>query len=355
MIERSEPRVSRAHPQRRPRPARLTGTSVLEPLESRRLFVQVMYTWGGDANLDGKVNADDYAYIDFGTVPPNTNVAGTARNDVIEVGMDGPNVRVTVNGVSTSRGTIPKLYIDARRGDDVILVAPDVTIPMTIYGGAGNDSIACGSGADKVFAGDGDDTVNSGGGRDTIYADAGNDSIRGGGSSDLLDGGADNDMVRGDAGNDNLAGGDGFDRLRGSAGDDTLVGGASKDFVGGEAGNDLLRGEGGGDILSGGDGDDQLFGGAGNDFASGNAGNDLVSGDNGVDLVHGGAGNDGFSSYDSDAEVKDLGEEDLEPGSVGGATITIGANTKFIYMYTGDKNLNGVIDFEELEIVDPPK
>src|SRR5205814_9002626 len=33
----------------------------------------VMYTYGGDANLDGKINVDDYGHIDSSVVLPNVS------------------------------------------------------------------------------------------------------------------------------------------------------------------------------------------------------------------------------------------------------------------------------------------
>jgi serralysin len=76
-----------------------------------------------------------------------------------------------------------------------------------------------------VYAGDGDDVViNRTGIPSMIDGGAGNDRLTGGSGADFIGGGAGNDRIRGGAGDDDLLGGDGDDRLRGQAGDDRLTG-----------------------------------------------------------------------------------------------------------------------------------
>jgi Ca2+-binding RTX toxin-like protein len=93
------------------------------------------------------------------------------------------------------------------------------------------------------MAGDGDDTVllaqengqtvNINNGSTPIFipvtlmGGAGNDSLVGGIGSDYLSGGAGDDFLAGSIGNDTLDGGDGTDTLRGDQGDDVLLNGES--------------------------------------------------------------------------------------------------------------------------------
>ncbi|WP_310739930.1 calcium-binding protein [Inhella proteolytica] len=73
---------------------------------------------------------------------------------------------------------------------------------------------------------------------------------------------------------------------------DELIGTAAADTIDGLGGNDTIRGMDGADSLLGGLGNDELDGGSGNDSLFGGDGNDLLSGLTGSDLLEGQAGND---------------------------------------------------------------
>ncbi len=218
-----------------------------------------------------------------------------------------------------------------------------VSVPTTVNGAAGNDTITTGGGADSINGGIGDDLIGSGLGGDTVVGGNGNDTffasgdrdltltdaafvgldtdtlssielailsggnsantlsatgftgkalLDGAGGNDTLIGGPNNDTLLGGDGNDVLKGRDGNDSLEGGAGDDTLNGGAGNDTLNGGAGNDALSGYTGNDFIYGGDGNDTLIGGAGNDVLQGNAGDDLMRGDAGADSISGSAGTD---------------------------------------------------------------
>jgi hypothetical protein len=68
-------------------------------------------------------------------------------------------------------------------GDSVTAQLGQTTTPLWIFGGAGNDTIATGSGNDKLFGGGGDDTLLSGLGNDELHGEAGHDLLLGGGDS----------------------------------------------------------------------------------------------------------------------------------------------------------------------------
>lgn len=91
-------------------------------------------------------------------------------------------------------------------GNDYVK-AGNVTNPMVVHGGAGNDVIQLGKGNDRAFG------------------DAGND------------------VIRGNAGNDVLYGGDGNDQLFGGAGNDWLYGQAGADLLNTVDGNAKLSGD----------------------------------------------------------------------------------------------------------------
>ncbi len=156
---------------------------------------------------------------------------------------------------------ISKVRVNARDGNDKVFVdAVGVDLPITAFGGNGDDLMQGGGVNDILHGGDGNDTLEGRAGPDSLF---------------------------GGIGNDLLFGGDGVDTLEGFFGNDQLFGGDSNDTLKGGAGNDLLDGGNGNDNLNGGSGFDQLFGRAGNDRLDG--GYDGIA-----DRLEGGTGADTF-------------------------------------------------------------
>ena len=60
------------------RPATATSTDIWAGQTITGTDTLVMYTYGGDANLDGKINVDDYGKIDFAVA---LGIAGWANGD----------------------------------------------------------------------------------------------------------------------------------------------------------------------------------------------------------------------------------------------------------------------------------
>jgi RTX calcium-binding nonapeptide repeat (4 copies) len=95
--------------------------------------------------------------------------------------------------------------VNAGGGDDRVGVAKDVTVPVTMRGGAGNDFLLGGAAADKLIGGNGNDRLVGWRGADLLYGGPGDDTLLGGPGDDLLSGGP---------GIDRLGGGPGRDELR---------------------------------------------------------------------------------------------------------------------------------------------
>jgi len=57
---------------------------------------------------------------------------------------------------------------------------------VTVFAGAGNDSVGTGAGNDYLYGGTGSDTLNAGAGADTLKGGAGNDVMQGGSGSDFF-------------------------------------------------------------------------------------------------------------------------------------------------------------------------
>jgi Ca2+-binding RTX toxin-like protein len=95
--------------------------------------------------------------------------------------------------------------VNSGGGEDEVSVAKPISIPVTMRGGQGDDTLIGGSGPDKLIGGLGDDTLVGGNGDDLLY---------GGGGADRLIGGAGADVLIGGPGDDTLIGGPGNDELR---------------------------------------------------------------------------------------------------------------------------------------------
>jgi hypothetical protein len=100
------------------------------------------------------------------------------------------------------REDIARIAVDARRGDDLVRIdesngAVNDGIPTTIDGGAGNDSLAGGSGAETLRGGDGNDSIDGNKGADVAFMGAGDDTF-------VWDPGDGSDVVEGDDGADTM-------------------------------------------------------------------------------------------------------------------------------------------------------
>jgi Ca2+-binding RTX toxin-like protein len=195
----------------------------------------------------------------------------------------------------------------------------------TVDGGWGNDNLVGGDSDDKLYGADGDDTLDAGAGNDQLYggagqdsvsAGAGNDKANGDDGNDVVDQGSGNDESDGGRGGDRITGGDGADKLWGGDDADELDGGEGADQLGGGNGNDVVRGGTGDDKPSGDNGDDTVDGGEHNDTVSGGNGNDQLDGANGNDTVSGGSGDDVLSGSAGDDKVwPDDGNDSADGGS----------------------------------------
>ena len=269
-------------------------------------------------------------------------VNGDAAGDTITLRLqpgDATQLQVLDGGavVNTfARAAITSIVVNGGAGGDTILIddangAFTDTIPTTLDGGDGNDTIIGGAGGEVLSGGPGDDVISGLGGVDTLNGGAGNDALTGGAGNDPHVGGPGDDTMvwnPGD-GSDQLDGQDGTDTMlfNGSAADEIMnavpagnritftrnvgnivmnLGTIERITVNGLGGNDTITadanlpagfvfaidGGDGDDTITGGPGNDMILGGAGVDTLNGGGGNDTLAGGPGADIHFGGPGDD---------------------------------------------------------------
>jgi Ca2+-binding RTX toxin-like protein len=205
-------------------------------------------------------------------------IEGTADADTISVTLNakGTNAKVDLNGASLGKFALTELTgiaISGGAGADMLSVDSAITLPATINGGGGDDSITGGGGDNVLVGGGGSDTLVGGGGTNLLIADK------------LLT------YMNGGTGTDSLVGGSGFniadfayrtDNMT-LSNNGVLTGGeiisSSVQAIWGGTGNDSITGTTAGDFLSGGAGADTIQGGSAGDA------NDLIVGGRGKDSV----------------------------------------------------------------------
>jgi len=100
--------------------------------------------------------------------------------------------------------SIAGFEVNAGAGGDSVAIAKNVSIPVTMRGGAGDDSLLGGAGPDKLLGGVGDDRLVGWRGDDLLYGGPGRDTLLGGPGVDTLHGGPGVDLLYGGPGGDSL-------------------------------------------------------------------------------------------------------------------------------------------------------
>jgi Ca2+-binding RTX toxin-like protein len=183
----------------------------IEVLEERRLFAYA------------------YQVIDYGD---KLQINGTNSNDIItlQLAADHKLLVVAVDGHHSNfaLGKISQVLIYAKRGNDKVNIddsnGPIICLTY-IYGGAGNDTLRGGSGADSIEGADGNDFLDAGNGPDVLNGGKGNDTLKGGAGDDQLYGADGKDYLYGGDGSDQLLVSNGRDVIYGGRGDDAFIAG----------------------------------------------------------------------------------------------------------------------------------
>jgi Ca2+-binding RTX toxin-like protein len=224
---------------------------------------------------------------------------GTAQSDTFDAFQNATHLVVTHNGVTAYHKLqgLARLAIEGGDSADSIIVSSrTVTIPVSLAGGRGSDTISAAKGNDTLFGGPGDDYMYGAEGNDLLDGNSGADDFLGGpGNRDIASYFARTNAVTVGLGNfpddgevnenDNVR--TDIEMVYGGAGNDQLstTGGQAVRLFG-FAGNDTLIGSLGADLLEGGSGEDSMKGNGGNDYFVANEGSsDILDGGSGVDTA----------------------------------------------------------------------
>jgi Ca2+-binding RTX toxin-like protein len=172
-----------------------------------RLYGGIHWTFDNNAGLVAGTALGEYVAANFfrpderdaaaGVVNGELIVVGTDGGDLLHVSHAGTSLVVWANGERLGQfaGPVTAIVMDARGGNDLILLAPQVDTDAELYGGAGNDLITAGRGNDRLDGGTGDDFLFGGLGNDVLLGGLGDDWLFGGPGVDILDGGAGRDRL----------------------------------------------------------------------------------------------------------------------------------------------------------------
>jgi Ca2+-binding RTX toxin-like protein len=144
-------------------------------------------------------------------------INGSATLDTISFTLGSKGLSVIGNGKTITGSpfnNVNKITVNGNDGADRI-DASNLSIPVTLNGGNGNDTLIGGSNNDLLLGGAGDDNLDG---------QAGNDTLLGGIGNDVLTGGPGLDNLKGEDGNDTLNAADGLADLLvdGGPGNDTI-------------------------------------------------------------------------------------------------------------------------------------
>ncbi len=274
--------------------------------------------------------ADDNSQVTIIGGAGDNIILGSSKADTFKLGGSGDDIIVGDIGTITfaagqdfatvGHTAIVSIAATGLVGGNDTIDATVTTGDIMVLGGAGNDSIAAGTGTAILLGDDGavDGAAGGSGGQFSIVSTSiasGNDTMTGGVLADVILGGPGNDTLDGASGNDIILGDDGTvirTAALGSAAalvsvtetQDAVAGGA--DAIEGGSGNDIILGGGGADSIDGGTGNDILIGdyatvtppdGAhydvlGIDQSASDAGNDTITAGVGQSVVMGGGGGD---------------------------------------------------------------
>jgi Ca2+-binding RTX toxin-like protein len=138
------------------------------------------------------------AFKPSGTGSGPVYLFGTPGNDSYSTVTNPGSTVFTLAGASFNKAQTTEIHVRLGDGNDSFTSSTILGKNLLVFGGAGNDTITGGSGANTLYGGAGNDTITGGSGANTLYGGAGNDTLTGGGTTNILDGGTGNDTLIGE-------------------------------------------------------------------------------------------------------------------------------------------------------------
>src|SRR5215212_824191 len=168
---------------------RIISAAAFEALEKRQMFAVtasflassgVLSVFGDnlDNNITVSRDAAGKLLVNGGAVAVQGGTATVANTSLMQVFGQGGDDVITLNEVN---GALPR---------------------ANLFGGAGNDTLVGGSGADMLFGQSGNDTLLGKGGIDFLFGGTENDTLTGGDADDQVFGEAGNDRMIWNPGDD---------------------------------------------------------------------------------------------------------------------------------------------------------
>ncbi len=297
--------------------------------------------------------------IDMGGGADTVNVQGTASADTFYVGADGLAFN-SDNYKDITYANIESLVLVLGAGADTVIatnskptrgVSGSARLPLSVFGGVGNDIILGGTGVDSLYGGPGNDSISGGAADDYIYGEEGLDTIQGSETadgSDIIDCGdeAPNtsvDMVSYDKRTRAISVTMGAPGSGGESSELDSINANCEGLAGGSA-NDTLTGNANANTLLGGPGDDTLTGAAGNDTLNGSDGNDTFNEEalaTGADVFIGGAGIDLIDYSGRSANLNVTMDGANADDGAAGESDNVKADIENILCGSGDDEITG--------------
>src|SRR6266536_1298471 len=152
---------------------------------------------GLDNNITINRNAAGNILINGGAVAIQGGTATVANTRLIQVFGQGGNDTITLD---EANGALPRAQLFGGAGNDVLTGGSGADL---LFGGAGNDTLLGKGGADQLFGGAGNDVLTGGDGDDQVFGEGGNDRMiwNPGDDSDLFEGGDGVDTAEVNGGN----------------------------------------------------------------------------------------------------------------------------------------------------------